>query len=183
MKKPILNLSLVAFAISGCSAVVADVFKPSYSVGLARFAISQTTEQGSYYQDYIYTGVKISGAVNLNNHIQGGVGFYNTSETQFSDLSLKGYNLRVNFGKGFTQEGFKIYGSFGLYNDQLDNGVVTENVKGLELGGGLGYNFGNIAVDWGYTLRDSSEYETERMYGENMDVTTTSAFLALSANF
>jgi len=154
--------------------------KPSFSVGISSFAVSQDVTYGSGGGELNYGGFQLLGAVSLNDNVQAQVAFYNVSEDDASDLKLSGNTIRMNFGQGFQKEGFKAYGTIGLFNEEIKVPGASEDVSGLEFGAAIGYNFKAVSVDYGFTIRNSSDYEEK--YGAN-DVTTATGSLSLTANF
>jgi len=154
--------------------------KPSFSVGISSFSVSQDVTYSFGEGELNYGGFQLLGAVSLNDNVQAQIAFYNVSEDDASDLKLSGNTIRMNFGKGFQNEGFKAYGTIGLFNEKIKVPGASEDVSGLEFGAAIGYNFEAVSVDYGFTIRNSSDYEEK--YAAN-DVTTATGSLSLTANF
>ena len=160
--------------------------KLSFSAGISSFAEIQ---KASYYDGFEselnFAGLQFNGAANFNDNTQAQLSFYNAKEEDLSQIKVSGTSVKLNLGKGFQNKGFKAYGSLGFFNETLENTSTNfkDKVNGLEFGGAIGYNFEIVALDWGFTIRSTSGYEKDNIFGSDADVTVTTGFLALSANF
>jgi len=158
----------------------------TFSAGISSFAEIQNFSYSDGDEgEYTLGGLQFIGAANLNDNLQAQITLYSAEEEDFSDVKVSGNTLRMNFGKGFQNEGFKAYGSVGLFNEKLknDSANFSESVNGLEFGAAIGYNFEAVYLDWGFTIRDSSDYETDKITSSDTDVTVTTGYLALTGNF
>ncbi len=179
-------LPLIAAIGLNSTTAFAEQAKPTFSAGISTFAISQVVDDGYYAEDITFTGLQFIGSANLTDQVQAQIGFYSTSEENYDQLEMSGYSMRLNLGKGFQKKGLKVFGTFGLFNDRLtikNNSSFEEKASGLEFGGGVGYNFEVVSVDYGLTIRTSSDYEKDEVWGSDTDVTTATGYLALTANF
>jgi len=174
------------FCISTLSVAASAQEQLSFSAGISSFAEIQ---KASYFDgeesEYNFSGLQFNGAVNFSDNAQAQISLYSAKEEDISELKVSGTNIKMNLGQGFQNKGFKAYGSLGLFNETLEitTSDYEEKVSGLEFGGAIGYNFEVVSLDWGFTIRSTSDYETDNVFGSNTDVTVTTGFLALSANF
>lgn len=78
-----------------------------------------------------------------------------------SGLDVTTFDASLLWGQGFNAEGFKWYLSGGIFNDKWSYDVTSfsENFNGLQLGGGIGYNWDRIALDGWLTARNTSSYK------------------------
>ena len=177
---------LTALLTASLLSTTAYAEQPTFSAGLSTFAISQNIDNGFSDQDVTFTGIQFIGSVNVADNVQAQLGIYDTEEEDFGRLEMGGFSLKINAGKGFQNRGFKAYGTFGFFNDTLtikNNSSFEEKVSGLEFGAAIGYNFEIVSLDYGFTIRTSSGYEKDELWGSETDVTTATGYLALSANF
>ena len=155
--------------------------KPSFSVGISSFAVSQDATLAGFGSGEInYSGFQLLGAMSLNDNVQAQVAFYSVTEDEIGDLKLSGNTIRMNFGKGFQKEGFKAYGTIGFFNEKIKVPGASEGASGLEFGAAIGYNFEAVSVDYGFTRRNSSDYEEKLGLS---DMTTDTGTLSLTVNF
>jgi hypothetical protein len=178
-----ISLTLLLPLISSLSFAQDEV---SFSAGISSFASIQNASYNDGSEiEYTFSGFQFLAGANFNDNIQAQLAIYKATESDFSDIEISGNSIRVNIGKGFQTKGFKVYGTIGLFNEKLKITTFTyeEKVNGLEYGAAIGYNFGRVALDWGFTVRDASDYETDVVFGTDADVIVTTGFLALTGNF
>ena len=84
---------------------------------------------------------------------------FSLEHDDFSYIDSSGYDLVVYGGTGLLTQGFKIYGGGGLFKDTVDFSGFEESFSGLQLSGGLGYNWDAVAIDFVIGIRDVSDYE------------------------
>jgi len=160
--------------------------KVTYSAGVSSFASIQNASYSDGNEtEYTFGGLQFLAGANFNDNVQAQISFYNASEADISELKISGMTIKANLGKGFQTKGLKAYGTIGLFNEKLEisSSNYEEKVNGLEYGAVIGYNFDRISIDWGFTIRDSSDYETDAVFGSSTDVIVTTGFLALTGNF
>jgi hypothetical protein len=178
-----ISLTLLLPLISSLSFAQDEV---SFSAGISSFAsIQNATFSNGSENEFTYSGLQFLAGANFNDNVQAQLSVYKASESDLSELKISGNAIRANIGKGFQTKGFKVYGTIGLFNETIENANSSyeEKVNGLEYGAAIGYNFGRVALDWGFTVRDASDYETDVVFGTDTDVIVTTGFLALTGNF
>lgn len=179
-------LPLIAAIGLTSTTAFAEQAKPTFSAGISSFAVAHTIETPYEEVDLSFSGIQFTGAVNLTDQLQATVGFYSADEQEFDAAEMSGYSIKLNAGKGFQSKGLKLYGTFGFFNDEFTNKYqpgLEASANGVEFGAGIGYNFEVVSIDYGFTIRSSSDYETDEVMGSDTEVTTASAYLTLSANF
>lgn len=180
-QKAILVAAITSFALPAFAEEAES--EKHFSIGIASFAtaVNVDTYYGSEKEDFSGFALFGTGAVNDN------VGFRLTyakqSHTDESDLKLDALEGSIIAGTGLATTGFKAYGSLGFYSETLKvNGLSEEaDFSGLMLGGGIGYNWEPISLEFWINFRDSSDYED--FGGGNVDVVAASGGLGLSARF
>ena len=87
------------------------------------------------------------------------------------DLSLVG---------GLLGPGFNLFGGLGLFNEEWEGPTgASEDFSGLQLVGGIGYNWQQVGLDLVLGIRDPSDYEDF----VNVDATAVSASLNIGFRF
>ena len=153
-----------------------------WSIGIGSYAFVITNDDDSYYydddSDYEFGGLSLSAAYAFNNHFQIRGTYFSLEEEDMSVFESKGYDLMAYGGVGFAKKGFRGYGGAGIFSDEwsIDNSSYSSKVSfsGVQAGGGLGYNWGPVALDFVLTLRKAKEYEAE--------LTQSGTYLAMSGN-
>ena len=89
------------------------------------------------------------------------------------------------FGTGLATQGFKAYIGGGIFSEEWESPARTENFGGLQLNGGIGYNWDVVALDFVLGIRDPSDYEEfiQRVLFVSTDAAAVSGSLILSARF
>ena len=102
---------------------------------------------------------------------------------EFSEVDSSGYDLVIYGGTGLLTQGFKIYGGGGLYKDTWEIFGFEESFSGLQLSGGLGYNWDVVAIDFVIGIRDVSDYEDLAIIGGAIVDTAVSSNISVSFRF
>lgn len=156
----------------------------SFSLGASTFALAQNISDGFTETDLTFTGLQLVGAMSVSDNVQAQLSIYGASEADYDDLTVSGNSIRMNFGKGFQLKGFKAYATVGYFNESLEDATSeSDGISGFEFGGAIGYNFDAVSLDYGITIRNSDGYAKDGVWGEGLDVTTATGFLALTGNF
>lgn len=154
-----------------------------FSVGIASFAT--VTNIDTYYgsADEDFSGFALLGTAAVNDNVAFRLTYANQSHEDDSNLDLTAIEGSVIAGTGLSNTGFKAYGSLGFFNETLEYSGFSEefDFNGFMLGGGIGYNWNPVALEFWINFRDASDYED--FFGDNADVTAASGGLALSARF
>jgi hypothetical protein len=85
--------------------------------------------------------------------------YYSTEHDDFSDLEADGFDLALYLGTGLASKGFKAYVGGGIFNETWELFGAEEDFSGIQVTGGIGYNWDNIALDFIVGIRDPSDYE------------------------
>ncbi len=84
---------------------------------------------------------------------------FSLEHDDFSEIDSSGYDLVIYGGTGLLTQGFKIYGGGGLYKDTWEVIGFEESFSGLQLSGGLGYNWDAVAIDLVIGIRNVDDYD------------------------
>lgn len=100
---------------------------------------------------------------------------FSLEHDDFSDIESSGYDLVIYGGTGLLTQGFKIYGGGGLFKDTWEFFGFKENFSGLQLNGGLGYNWDAVAIDFVIGIRSVSDYDDlANDFGSTVDAAVSS---------
>ena len=112
-----------------------------------------------YYEDDELSGttLAIRGVMSDNFAIHGNL--YSTDHDDFSDIENDGFDLVAYFGNRLQSQGFKIYAGGGIYNETWELYGVEFDFSGIQLSGGIGHNWENVALDLMLSIREASDYE------------------------
>jgi len=85
--------------------------------------------------------------------------YFSLEHDDLSDLESKGIDLLGYLGTGLATHGFKAFIGGGFFSDKWQLGSVSETFNGLQLSGGIGYNWDSVSLDFILGIRDASDYE------------------------
>ena len=99
---------------------------------------------------------------------------YSIENNDNSDFELNGYTLSGYIGVGITSPGFKIYAGGGYFSETLEADFTRDiDFNGLQINGGIGYNWEHVALDALAGIRDTSDYEDDSRFDEPAAVTVS----------
>ncbi|MCK0164919.1 outer membrane beta-barrel protein [Marinobacter sp. S6332] len=177
-------ICMAVLATASAQTVAAEpVEEKHFSLGIASFATIISVEipyYGTERDDFSGFGLFGTGAVNDNLGFR--LSYAKQSLDDNSDLKLDVVEGSLLAGTGLATTGFKAYGSFGFYSETLKaNGASEElDFSGAMFGGGVGYNWNPVSLEFWINFRSTSDYED---LSGGADVTAASGGLGLSARF
>ena len=184
MKKLIILISIF-FSLSLSSTVFAafddyDGIEKPLAVGLGTYA-SVIAFDEPFTDDLEFTGLAITVSYAISNQWLLRGTYFSLEEDQITNLDSTGYDLLAYLGTGLAAQGFKAYVGGGLFKEKLDDGFDTEEFSGVQLSGGIGYNWDAVSLDLVLGIRDSGDYEDSSI--SSADIAVFSSSLLLSARF
>jgi hypothetical protein len=155
-----------------------------FSVGIGTYA-AKIAYDNSNISDDDFSGGALSFAYAFTDQFALRATFFSLEHNDFSDLKSKGYDLLAYLGTGLATHGFKAYIGGGLFRDKEEFGTYDKIFNGLQLSGGIGYNWDPVSLDLVIGIRDSSDYENfvNTIPGMDISATVVSSSLILSARF
>ncbi len=105
--------------------------------------------------------------------------FFSLEHDDFSNIDSNGYDLLGYLGTGLATQGFKAYIGAGIFSDKWEVDRVSKTFDGLQLNGGIGYNWSSVSLDLIIGIRDADDYEDFF----NVSATAVTSTLLLSARF
>lgn len=176
-----------ALAIALMSSVAAPALandvseEKRFSAGIASYAtvVNYDTYYGS--DDESFSGFALFGTAAVNNNVAFRLSWASQSHEDYSAVDLTAIEGSLLAGTGLSKTGFKAYGSVGFFSETLEEDGYSEEIdfSGLMLGGGIGYNWNPVSLEFWMNIRDTSDYE-DYLPG---DVVAVSGGLGLSARF
>jgi hypothetical protein len=111
--------------------------------------------------------------------------YYSLDHDDSSSIEATGIDLVAYIGTGLATQGFKAYIGGGLFSETWESPTQTEDFGGLQLNGGIGYNWDVLALDFVLGIRDASDYEEfiQKNLFVSTDAAAVSGSLILSARF
>ncbi|VAW59306.1 hypothetical protein MNBD_GAMMA11-1011 [hydrothermal vent metagenome] len=180
MKYQILSL---LFILGLSTTAKADVEK-NINIGFASYAL--TIAYGdAFIGDDDYSGAGISVLYAMSNTFALRGTYYSMEHDDLPELENTGYDFVAYWGSGFTKEGFKAYAGGGFFTEDQEIFGFSDSFSGLQLNGGIGYNWSVISLDLTLGIRDPSDYEDfiQQNLGISVSAVAVSTSLILSARF
>ncbi|WOH36618.1 outer membrane beta-barrel protein [Thalassotalea fonticola] len=150
-----------------------------WQVGIGTYALVLEPDDSDYDEDE-FTGYNLSLTYGATDNVAIKASYYDTEHDDFSQLELSGCELQLLAGTGLASTGFKIYGSFGFYSESMEYDDIDEDFSGAQLGGGIGYNWEQVALDFTLSLRTTSDYED---FAEIDDISAATSSLNIAYRF
>ena len=153
-----LFLSTLLLAAQINASEVESVPETHWSVGVGSYVFSVANESNSS-ADLDFSGFNLAAGYAFNNHFQVRATYFSLENDDYSVLESKGFDMMAYGGVGLSEKGFRGYGGAGFFSDKWDSRNNSESFSGIQVGGGLGYNWGPAALDFVLTLRQADKYE------------------------
>lgn len=134
-----------------------DAEKP-FSIGIGTYS-SIIAYDNSLYEDDELSGFSLSFAYAVSDMLAFRGTYFSLEHNDFSDIESTGYDLLAHLGTGLATHGFKAYIGGGLFSDKWESGAFSKTFNGLQLSGGIGYNWDSVSLDFILGIRDASDYE------------------------
>ena len=129
----------------------------NWSVGIGSYAFTLASDN-SYNSDLDFSGFNLAAGYAFNNHFQIRGTYFSLENDDFSAIESSGFDVMAYGGVGLSKPGFRGYGGAGFYSDKWSFPSGSKSFSGIQLGGGLGYNWGPVALDFVLTLRQADKY-------------------------
>jgi len=150
-----------------------------YSLQIYR---TKSDEVYSYDSDK-QNGVSLSAAYMLSNKVAFRGIYYSLNHGNFADTDVTGLDALAYYGNGMAIRGFKWYIGGGYFSEEWNVAAQSYTANGLQLSGGLGYNWQRYAFDMLLNFRDPGDYD-EYLAEPGVDINTAGVLmLMMSARF
>lgn len=157
MKQIFSLLLLLSLSVSANAGSENATLKP-FSIGVGTYR-SVIAYDNAFAEDDELTGISFSFGYAVSDQIAFRGTYFSLEHDDFSDLESTGYDLLAHFGTGLATQGFKAYIGGGFFSDKWELASFSETFSGLQLNGGIGYNWESVSLDFILGIRDASDYE------------------------
>ena len=148
---------LLLFLSSISTIAAAEAVKP-FSIGLGTYA-SVIAYDDSRYEDDEFSGFSLSFGYAISDQVALRGSYFSLEHDDFSEIESRGFELLGYLGSGLATQGFKAYIGGGLFRDKWELGSYDKTFDGLQLNGGIGYNWESVSLDFILGIRDATDYE------------------------
>ena len=150
-------LLLTLLSLNAKVATATEAIKP-FTIGLGTYA-STIAYDNSLLEDVDFTGGAVTFGYAISDQFALRATIFSQENTDNSNFESSGFDLLGYLGTGLATHGFKAYIGGGYFNDEWELGSISERFNGLQLSGGLGYNWDYLSLDFILNIRDASDYE------------------------
>jgi hypothetical protein len=150
-------LLLISLSLNAHIATAAEAMKP-FTIGIGTYA-STISYDNALLDDVDFTGGALSFGYAISDQFALRATLFSQESTDNSNFESKGFDLLGYLGTGLATHGLKAYIGGGYFSDNWELGPVSERFNGLQLSGGLGYNWDYVSLDFILNLREASDYE------------------------
>jgi hypothetical protein len=186
MNKLLSSLCFSALSLFAHSAAAAESYqtvKP-WSIGAGTYATTVNVD-GKYGDDDIeYEGLSLVATHAFSDNFAIRAGYFLLENNEKSKLDSVGLDLVAYYGTGLTTQGFKAYIGGGFFNDRWKFSTEDEKFSGIQINGGIGYNWQVVSLELMLGIRTADDYAdfVEDIGGEG-DVIAVSSSLLFSVRF
>lgn len=173
-----------SFSAYGTHSDYYDYVEKPFSVGFGIYN-SVISVDDPFYEDDELSGYAFSFGYAFTDQFALRATFFSLEHDDFSAIDSNGYDIVGYLGTGLASYGFKGYIGGGLFKDKWEIGGFSTTFDGLQLNGGLGYNWESVSLDLILGIRDADDYEDiiNDAFGDNVSATAISTMILLSARF
>jgi hypothetical protein len=163
-------------------AVLSGEQQKKINIGVGTYGLV-IANNSSVLDDDQLTGYTLSGQYAFTDMFALRAAYYALDHRDFTNIDANGFDVVGYVGGGLISTGFKVYGGGGYFSEYWETSANSEWFNGLQLSGGLGYNWQNAGLDFVLALRQTSDYEDVLAgTGTGIDA-AVSATLIVSARF
>jgi hypothetical protein len=163
---------------------LADEMEKKFTVGIGTYALNIAYDNAPAGSDDELSGFGLSASYAFADVFGIRGELYSLNHDDFSNIDDSGIDIVAYIGTNLAKQGFKAYIGGGLFNETWKFGPTEEDFNGLQLSGGIGYNWDVVALDFVLGIRDPSDYEDLlQSIGISTDAAAASGSLILSGRF
>lgn len=152
------------------------------NIGVGTYGLVIVNDSSVVGDDQL-SGYTMSGQYAFSDMFALRVAWYALDHRDFTNIDNQGFDVVAYVGGGMVSTGFKVYGGGGYFSESWEISGSSESLNGLQLSGGLGYNWQNAGVDLIFAIRQTSDYQ-DVLAGTGTDIdVASSATLVVSARF
>lgn len=143
-----------------------------------------TVSYDSTFVDDEFSGFQFGYSRDFNRNFGFRGSYYSLDDDDVAGLDVTGLDLSLV--GGLLGPGFNLFGGLGLFSEEWEGtSGSSEDFSGLQLVGGIGYNWEQVGLDLVLGIRDPSDYEesVNSAWGTNVEATAVSASLNIGFRF
>ena len=182
MNKLIAILTILLLPVTATAYDGLEINKP-LTIGIATYKSVISFDNPYYYtEDDELSGFALSLGYAMSDQFALRGTYFFLEHDDFSDIESSGFDLLGYIGVGLASPGLKAYVGGGLFRDEWELGSFDKTFDGLQLNGGVGYNWDAVALEFVLGLRDASDYEdfVNEIFATGFDATAVTYSLMLS---
>ncbi len=180
--RTIITLLIATILISGVS--MAQEIKPG-AVSIGSYVI--IWEEDGLSDSF--GGLSLGGSYAFSSSMAVRGAAYATEHEDTSMLKINGFEAQFLLGSNLDRVGFRWFGLGGFYKDTFEVEVLgvsaSHDFSGLMVGGGLGYNWEKVVLDFSLAWRQADDYKdyVEDVSEAETDVVMSSGSLSIGFRF
>jgi hypothetical protein len=188
MNKILLSSVLISSLLSASTYAQYSVMTPQFlpkqwSIGAGFQNLTVTND----IQDLDFTGHLVTAQYAFSNRVAVKTSYQLLDFDDNSDVSSQNIDIAAYYGRGFlSNDKLKLYAGIGYFADSWASDNTADDVEfsGFLIGGGLGYNWERMALDFIINARQASDYgEYIESSGGSGTVVAVGGSLSLSVRF
>jgi hypothetical protein len=178
-----LSFLFLLFISSVAHSATGDPVDKRFSIGFGTYATVISYDDSILSNDE-FSGISLSFAYALSDVLSLRGSYFSQDHDTFSSIESKGFDFLGHVGLNMGSPGFKAYIGGGIFSEEWETGSLSQSFDGLQLSGGIGYNWESVALDFILNLRDASDYENfVNNVSPNANAAAASGSLLLSFRF
>ena len=163
----------------------ADELEKKFNIGIGTYALTIVYDNSLVGSDDNLSGFGLSALYAFTDQFAIRGEYYSLDHDDDSNVDATGIDLVGYIGTGLATRGFKAYVGGGIFSETWESPFRSEDFGGLQLNGGIGYNWDVVALDFVLGIRDAGDYEEfiQRNTFVSTNAGAVSGSLILSARF
>jgi hypothetical protein len=181
MKNNLITSTILASSLIFSNVTLADENSQPmkhWSVGAGTYVVTIAFDNS---EDDSFGGGALSATYAFNDNFAIRGNLFSLEHEDFSDVELTGFEMLAYYGTGLATKGFKAYVGGGLYNESIEANYFDEDFTGVQISGGIGYNWESLSLDFSLGLRSTGDYED--IFDDGEEVSVASGALVLAYRF
>ena len=153
-----LPLLFLLFISNVVHSAASDPVDKRFSIGFGTYA-TVIAYDNSILSDDEFSGISLSLAYALSDILSLRGSYFSQDHDDISSIESTGFDFLGHVGLNMGSPGFKAYIGGGIFSEEWEVGSLSHTFNGLQLSGGIGYNWEAVALDFILNIRDASDYE------------------------
>jgi len=185
MKSPMKNITLLFLTLMSTvvHSAADDPMDKQFTAGFGTYA-TVIAYDDAFLNDDELSGISFSFSYAVSDIFALRASYFSTEHDDVSAIDATGLDLLGHVGVNMASPGFKAYIGGGMFTEEWEFAGIERTFNGLQLSGGIGYNWESVALDFILNIRDASDYEEfVSTVFNNVEAGAASGSLLLSFRF